>query len=490
MERRGLFPTEQRKLGVIELESVKPWLRAGAFGRFHNRVLAVCAVGLGCLLLPPTHSWAQYVTSANSPVDIPQTNLTPVPRMGSQPAASGSLYDPYATTGTPGVYTPALPGAQPIPPVAAFPGFGNTYANSASPTFGYGNPGFNTQAYGTTYGQPAFGQPTYGQPAFGQPAYGQPPMGQSTFGTTILPPAAFPPEAYPMGAPTTLFPGGLFQGSLMAGGQGNSFGSFRFMQPKLQHGWIRGGDGVRSLDMNETDVALTFAFPQFLHSSQPLYLTPAFGLTLLSGPNSSTGADLPGQVYSGTLTADWQSDPNQMFSIDLGLTVGMYSDFDTSISDSFRVLGRGLGHFRLTPFTTLKGGVHVISRNRYSVLPAVGLLYTPDPFTRYDLFFPEPKLSHYTTTLGTQDIWCYIAGEYGGGSWTVQRESGVQEQVDINDIRVMLGFEWGRSDLIRNGQRTGFAEFGVVFDRELFYKSRNVNIDLHETFMFRLGLGY
>lgn len=418
--------------------------------------------------------------------DTPQTLLTPVPRTQTAPATPGSLYDPYTTSATPGVYTPALPGAQPIPPVAAVPGLGTTYANSSTPNFGYGNPGFTTQAYGQTYPPPTYGQPAFGQPSYGQPGYGQ----QPGFGTTILPPAAYPPEAYPSNSPTTLFPGGLFSGGMMAGTQGTPFSSLRFMQPRLQHGWIRGGDGDRSLDMNETDVALTFAFPQFLYSSQPLYVTPAFGLTLLNGPHSSTGADLPGQVYSGTLSADWQSDPAQMFSIDLGLTLGMYSDFDTNISDSFRVLGRGVGHFRITPYSTLKGGVHVISRNRHSVLPAVGLLYTPNQYTRYDLFFPEPKLSHYTTTLGTQDIWCYISGEYGGGTWTVERDSGLHERVDINDIRVMLGIEWGRSDLIRNGQRTGFAEFGVVFNRELYYKSRSVNIDPHETFMIRLGLGY
>lgn len=260
--------------------------------------------------------------------------------------------------------------------------------------------------------------------------------------------------------------------------------------PKLQHGWLRGGDGDKSLDMNETDVAVSFAFPNFFHTGQPIYITPAFGLTLLNGPHSNTGADLPGQVYSGTLTADWQSDPVQIFSIDLGLTVGMFSDFDTNISDSFRVLGRGLAHFRLTPFTTLKGGVHVINRNRYTVLPAFGLLYTPTPMTRYDLFFPEPKLAHYFTTLGTQDIWAYIGGEYGGGSWTVERQSGVTEQVDINDIRITMGFEWGRSDLLRQGRRTGFAEIGYVFDRELVYKSKVGNMDPNDTFMIRAGIGY
>jgi hypothetical protein len=441
--------------------------------------------------------FAPVPSGSNSPVDIPRTNLTPVPRTTAPPTVpqGGALFDPYTVGPSAGTFAPAVPGVAPAAPNASFPGwlpstqpppsmFSAPSIYAAPPqAFGSGNPGFNTQPLGQTmYGQSSLGPPMYSQPqTFGQPG----------FGTTVLPPTGFPPEAYPSSAPTTLFPGGLLGPGIFAGSAGGSMGAFRLMQgPKLRHGWLRGGDGDKSLDMNETDVAVSFAFPNFCHTGQPIYITPAFGLTLLSGPHSNTGADLPGQVYSGTLTADWQSDPVQIFSIDLGLTVGMFSDFDTNISDSFRVLGRGLAHFRLTPFTTLKGGVHVINRNRYTVLPAFGLLYTPTPMTRYDLFFPEPKLAHYFTTLGTQDIWAYIGGEYGGGSWTVQRQSGVTEQVDINDIRITMGFEWGRSDLLRQGRRTGFAEIGYVFDRELVYKSRVGNMDPNDTFMIRAGIGY
>ena len=475
---------------------------------------AHCLVAFALLTVVQSSSFGQsypqfapVTGGANSPVDIPKTNLTPVPRTAAPaPVTGGNLYDPYARGPSAGTFAPAAPAAPgfaPAAPTNSFPGWlpgtqppPSTFSapsvyGAPPPTFGTGNPGFNNQ----TLGQTGFGQPNLGQPSLGPPIYGQPPtLGQPSFGNTFLPPPGFPPEAYPSNAPTTLFPGGFSTGGGMFGGGGGvgaPMGAFRLMQgPKLQHGWLQGGDGSKSLDMNETDVAVSFAFPNFFHSGQPIYVTPAFGLTLLNGPHSNTGADLPGQVYSGTLSADWQSDPVQIFSVDLGLTVGMYSDFDTNISDSFRVLGRGLGHFRLTPFTTFKGGVHVINRNKYTVLPAFGLLYTPTPMTRYDIFFPEPKLSHYFTTLGTKDVWAYIGGEYGGGSWTVERVSNVTEQVDINDIRITLGIEWGRSDLLRQGRRTGFAEVGYVFDRELEYKSGNGNLNLNDTFMIRLGVGY
>jgi hypothetical protein len=111
--------------------------------------------------------------------------------------------------------------------------------------------------------------------------------------------------------------------------------------------------------------------------------------------------------------------------------------------------------------------------------------------SRLDLFFPEPKWTSYLSTLGTHDVWGYIAGEYGGGSWTVQREAGGSERVDVNDLRALAGFEWGRSDLIRNGHRTGFFEVGYVFSREVIYRN-NVgdNINPGDAVMLRVGVNY
>lgn len=322
---------------------------------------------------------------------------------------------------------------------------------------------------------------------------GQAGFGAQPYGTPVMPPAAFPPEAYPSGAPNTLFPSGIYGGGEMfGGGPLGGWNAYRLYQgPRLQHTWIRGGDRPESLQINETDASLVFAFQNFFYSGQPVYVIPSFGLTLLDGPDSSTGADLPGQVYSAYIDSGWQSDPNQMLSVDLGVRAGMFSDFDTQNTDSFRVLGRGIGHFRLSPFSTLKAGVYYIDRNRVNWLPALGMLYQPNPLTRYDIFFPEPKLSRYFTTLGTQDVWTYAAAQYGGGSWTIRRADGRPDRVDINDIRLLAGLEWGRNDLLRQGRRTGFFEVGYVFNRELIYR-RNPqdNIDPHDSIMLRLGLGY
>ena len=348
-------------------------------------------------------------------------------------------------------------------PIASpqFPGWlsgANTGFGSGPETFGAGNPGFGTSPYGTQN--------------FQSPA--------------------FPSSAYPAGSPNTLFPGGLFSGGSFSGASSGAYNPVRkFQGPRVRYGWLSDGNGGDDVQMHDIDTSLVFAWPNFLQSGQPLYVVPSFGLHLIDGPDGSTGADLPPQLYDFFVDSGWQSDPTQLIGADLGLRVGVFNDLENTSSDGVRILGKAIATFRLTPYSTVKAGVVYLDRNRVKLLPAGGLLYQPTPLTRYDISFPQPKLSQYFTTLGTQDVWGYLGADYGGGSWAIQRADGRKNNIDINDIRVLLGLEWGRSDLIRTGRHTGFAEVGYVFAREVLYEqNREDDIEPGSTFMLRLGFGY
>lgn len=273
---------------------------------------------------------------------------------------------------------------------------------------------------------------------------------------------------------------------------GAGFNAYQLLHgPRLRHTFINNGSGPYDLEINDTDTSVAFAFPEFLYSTQPLYVVPSFSLHLWSGPQGYTGSDLPPNAYSGFLDLGWQTSPNRMIGAELGVRLGAFTDFNTFNSKSFQVRGKGLGSFRVTPTSTFKFGVYYLNRNRIKILPAGGFLCQPNPFTRYDIFFPEPKYAKYCSTIGTYDFWFYLAGEYGGGNWTIQRDAGFDDQVDINDIRVKFGWEWGRSELIRTGRRAGFVEFGWVCDREVIYR-----VDLSDNFrppsgfMVSAGIGY
>jgi hypothetical protein len=348
-------------------------------------------------------------------------------------------------------------------------------------------------------GSVASGGVTQAPPVFGSGSMFGGGAATGGFGSTI-----YPQSGMPSGSPSTLFPSGIFGNAY----GGNSWGSnllnggptgtsFRLVQgPRFRHTYIFGGDGLDDLSTNDSDVSLPFAWPNFFGSTRPLFVVPSFSLHLWDGPSSTTGADLPGNAYSAFLDLGWQTDPNQMFGLEFGARVGSFAEFGVWNSESLRLMGKGLASFRLTPFTTVKGGVYYMDRNRYKLLPAGGILWQPNPYTRFDIFFPQPKVARYWQTVGTRDVWGYLSGDIGGGNWTIKRDgTNRTDKVDINDIRVMAGLEWGLTDLIRSGRRTGFFEIGYVFDRELRYDETFVTgnrktLSLDDGFLIRLGFGY
>lgn len=485
------------------------------------------ALLLAAILCFQINSNSDAQTAGNS-LDVPQTRLAPLgaptptaapnfgaPSYGSPnygaanqfstpppglTTSSGTGFDPYAGAPAGGYVQPSGP-----PALLGSGMFGAPQSGVFPPTSPPAN-SFGTPVYGGLANQPpplVNGGALFGSPApggFSSSAYptGSPsslyPGGFSTgapAGGYVAPPTyGFPSSAYPTGSPASLFPGGL---SVNTQSYSSELNPYRLIKRgRFRHTYLHDGDGADDLSINDTDVAFAFACQRFLFSTQPLYIAPSFSLHLWDGPDATTGADLPASAYSAFLDFAWKSDPNQIAGAELGFSVGAFSEFGVFNSDGLLYRGKGLGTFRITPTSTFKLGVYYYDRVNVKMLPAIGLFCRPNAFTKVDLFFPEPKYSRYLSTVGTNDVWWYLAGEYGGGSWAIERDNGDADQVDINDIRLTGGFEWGESARMRAGLRTWFFELGYVGGRELIYRHNPEDnlTDLGDTWMFRLGLGY
>jgi hypothetical protein len=425
---------------------------------------------------------------------------------GSAPGALSP--PPFGASGTqlaPPVFT--SPNATPWPsgfgaaPTYPPPNTGGWFGSNASSPFGswftsQPPPAFNApQGFGTppqTFGAPpAFGTPG-ATPGFSgsPPAIFSAPAG-TPYGAYGAPPPGAYPGAYPGGYPgaygapgaNTLFPNGLW-GPNAASSQFPFVERFRFLRrPRLSDTYIYGSNKPDDLQTHDIEVAITGALPNFLISSQPVYITPTYVHHLWDGPHSMD-ADLPGNAFSAFLDFFWASDPNRPLGAELGVAVGGFSDFDTFTSDSIRVLGEGFGVVRLTPQLTFKFGVWYLNRNDLKLLPAGGLVWQPTPQLKFDLLFPNPKISRYLTSGPYGEVRGYLSGEYGGGAWTIRRTDGSGDRVDINDIRVKLGIDW-----VNQRNWSGFAEIGYVFEREVVYV-----VDPNDTFSpgdsFLIGAGF
>lgn len=308
-----------------------------------------------------------------------------------------------------------------------------------------------------------------------------------------LPNSALPPNpnaapygsqwAPPVQQPNALFPNGF--GDPNAGPY-DPYNALRLVHDvRFRHTYISGGENPDDLGINDSEVSVTFAFPNFLTSGQPLFVTPAFAIHCWDGPKDGVH-HLPGSAYSAYLDLQFATDPNFTIGGEFGGRVGVYSSFDTLIKDSVRFQGLALAVARITPTITTKLGVMYIDRNDIKLLPAFGVLWQPNPQLRVDIFFPQPRLSQYVTTIGTHEVWWYLTGEYGGGAWTVKpTDADPSQGIDINDFRASIGVEW-------NSPRglNGFIEGGYVFKRRLIYTSPYEEFDLSDAWMVRAGVSF
>jgi len=245
--------------------------------------------------------------------------------------------------------------------------------------------------------------------------------------------------------------------------------------------------GRRGLGINDVGLDGVFAVP-VLAVATPVFITPGFTYHSWNGPASGSFRgfpDLPPNAYDAYLDTSWHPQVTSWFAADLDVRVGVYSDFGAVNGRSIRILGRGLGVFTLSPQWQVAAGVWYLDRLTVKLLPAGGVIWTPNQDTRFALTFPNPKLSERLFTIGNTDVWGYLAGEYGGGKWTIRRASGASDVVELNDLRALAGFEWFALSGVR-----GNAEIGYVFDRHIIYRSGTPSAHPSDTVLFRAGLTY
>ena len=259
---------------------------------------------------------------------------------------------------------------------------------------------------------------------------------------------------------------------------------------RAEHTLLLGDNTIDALTINRTELASTFAIPLGASVETPLLVTPGFAFNWFEGPGTvpmamTPQADLPPRVYDAYLDLAWNPRFAPEVGAELGFRTGVWTDFDEVDGDSMRFLGRGLGVVSIGPqFDLLLGAVY-LDRLRVKILPAGGVRWRPTPLWDLYLVFPNPKIRRTLASSGSADWWWYVAGEYGGGSWTVEREAG-GDRFDYNDVRVVFGLEWQTPT-----QARGHMEVGYVFDRELLFDSGAPDrFKVDDAVMFRIGVGF
>ena len=266
------------------------------------------------------------------------------------------------------------------------------------------------------------------------------------------------------------------------------------MQKFVQHvnfdyDWFAGNPSPtnKELGINDIDLNVTFSIPMFRSIQTPLLVTPGFAIHYWEGPVSvlplkhtdPPPADLPPQTFDAYLDFAWNPQISDNFGAELSARTGIYSDFNRITTDSFRFMGKGMAVFKLSQHITLKAGVWYLDRVQVKILPAGGIVWIPNDEIYFNILFPNPKIAKRLTVWGNTEWWLYGSGDYGGGTWTIKRNTGFTDppahpwqhpmdgsytRFDYNDIRVAAGLEF---KTLR--QMEGHFEVGLSCSRELVY---------------------
>jgi len=217
----------------------------------------------------------------------------------------------------------------------------------------------------------------------------------------------------------------------------------------------------------------------------PLLVTPFFQVKYLSGPDAP---DLPARLFSTYMQFRWLPKLSELWRLDLAVSPGFYSDFETDDDDAFRLTGRGLAILTWSEQAMLVAGVLFLDRPDVGVLPAGGILWTPGDW-RFEIIFPQPRIARrfaFFTDPALIEYWWYVKGEFGGDAWAIERTSGANDQIVIRDLRLILGLE--RKVHNRIG---ALVEVGYVFDREVeFARTLTPDFEPGDTVLVRGGLRY
>ena len=354
------------------------------------------------------------------------------------------------------------------------------------------------------YATPGLGAPPadipYAPPTL-TPNFGAPPM---TAAPTLTPNFGAPPATgIPYAAPPAVPPGGNVMQHLPSiqwnrgtydyqNPDGTVSRLQRFLQQiSVEHTHLFGDGSANELQVDRLELAATFGVPIFANPDTPLLITPGFAFNWLEGPPTDSGADLPPRVYDAYLDTAWYPRFSEFLGADLGVRTGVWTDFHAVNSDSLRILGRGLGVIKLSPKMDVHVGVWYLDRNHIKLLPAGGVHWRPNSEWDAFLVFPNPKVRKRFINIGSSQWWWYVAGEYGGGRWTIERDpagvaGAIDDDIDYNDIRAILGVEFETQTRMH-----GRFEVGYVFDREILYDSGEPpEYNLDDTVMLRAGIDF
>lgn len=239
------------------------------------------------------------------------------------------------------------------------------------------------------------------------------------------------------------------------------------------------------------DIGLTFydasvSFPTYpIFGPPPPMINVGFGYTRIDAPFEM---GLPDDLFETELGLAWMRKINDRWMTRLMAGTTFATDGKNDSSDAWRFRGGVFALYKRNPKWTWIFGAIALGRNDLPVVPAVGVIYQPNPAVRFDLTMPRPRLAFLLVDRGERQQWIYIGTALNGATWGVELADGTNDQLTYGDFRAVIGWESTPTPEpgmpFTRGRKLG-AEIGYVFSRDFELDRQDSKIRLDDTLMLR-----
>ena len=220
-----------------------------------------------------------------------------------------------------------------------------------------------------------------------------------------------------------------------------------------------------------------------------LGLTPRVRVDWLDLDNDfalPAGYEVPSDLYQFELQFFYRRAWSDRLSVLAIVSPAIRSDLSTD-DRALRLFALGLINWEWIPErVTISGGAVMLGRADLPVLPALGLLWTPNQRTRLDLRFPLAKAAYrLTKDGGRSETWAYISGGLGGNTWAVTRPNGQTDEFSLRDYRLFIGWE-----RLVSGGGGCFTELGVAVGRRVEWERPFLEVEFPAAALIQAGWRY
>lgn len=243
------------------------------------------------------------------------------------------------------------------------------------------------------------------------------------------------------------------------------------------------------------DIGLSFfdsgvSFPTYpIFGPPPPFINLGFNYTRI---DALPAVGLPESLYETELGLAWMRRINDRWMLRMMAGVSFASDGNNNSQDAWRFRGGVFALYRRNPRWTWTFGAIALGRNDLPVLPAVGLIYQPNPGFRLDLTMPRPRLAFLLADNGPRQQWGYLGLGLNGTTWGVERD-GMDDQLTYGDLRAVVGWESTPTPEpgmpFTRGRKLSF-EVGYVFSRDFEWESDGSQVALDDALMLRAALSF